>query len=145
MNHMNDILKVGGRGYEAKIEALRIYLDTHSYESVADALEVNLERAKEMVEIGRRLERHMKIYFQSPFQGVPNIPESLGNFMWGEGCLTRSDVRVLLSRYGESLIEVYGIGKTGLAHAYDLANLNHPLWLKALFDKPIHEQIGLDL
>ena len=145
MNHMNHILKVGGRGYQAKIEALRIYLDTHSYESVADALEVNLERAKEMVEIGRRLERHMKIYFQSPFQGVPNIPESLGNFMWGEGCLTRSDVRVLLSRYGESLIEVYGIGKTGLAHAYDLANLNHPLWLKALFDKPIHEQIGLDL
>lgn len=143
---MNHILKVGGRGYEAKIEALRIFSDTHSYESVADALDVNLERAKEMVQIGLRLERHMKIYFKSPFQGVPDIPEYLGNFMWGEGCLTRADVSTFLTRYGEeSLLEVYGIGKTGLAYAYDLANLNHPLWLKALFDKPLREQIGLDL
>lgn len=142
---MNHILKVGGRGYQAKQEALRIYLDTRSYESVAGALDVNVERAKEMVQIGRRLEQHMKRYFKSPFEGVPNIPEHLGLVMWGEGCLTRGDVRVFLSRYGESLIEVYGIGKTGLAHAYDLANLNHPLWLKALFDKPLREQIGFDL
>lgn len=142
---MNHILKVGGWGYEAKIEAHRIYLDTHRYECVAGALDVNLERAKEMVQIGRRLDLHMKQYFKNPFEGVPHIPERLGRLLWAEGCLTRADVRVFLSRYGESLIEVYGVGKTGLVYAYDLAQLNHPLWLKALFDKPVREQLGLDL
>jgi hypothetical protein len=142
---MNHILKVGGWGYEAKIEALRIYLDTHSYDCVAGALDVNLERAKEMVQIGRRLELHMKKHFKNPFEGVPNIPERLGRLLWAEGCLTRADVRVFLNRYGESLIEVYGVGKTGLSYAYDMAHLNHPLWLNALFDKPLREQIELGL
>jgi hypothetical protein len=142
---MQHIKKVGGLGYEAKIEALRIYQDTHSYECVAGALDVSMERAREMVQIGRRLELHMKKYYKNPFEGVPNLTENLGLLLWEEGCLTRADVRAFLSRYGESLIEVYGIGKTGLAHAYDLAELNHPMWLKALFDKPMREQIGLDL
>lgn len=142
---MNHILKVGGWGYHAKTEALRIYLDTRSYECVSGSLDVNLERAREMVQIGRRLELHMKKFYQNPFEGVPSIPEPLGRLLWAEGCLNRTDVRVFLARYGESLIEVYGIGKTGLANAYDVAHLNHPLWLKALFDKPVREQLGLDL
>lgn len=142
---MNHILKVGGQGYQAKVEALRIYLDTRSYECVACAMDVNLERAKEMVEIGRRLDRHMRKHFKNPFEGVPHIPEYLGRVLWAEGCLMKADLRAFLARYGESLIEVYGIGKVGLAHVYDLAQLNHPLWLKALFDTPVREQIGLDL